>query len=98
MTKEMLKQFHKLKKMHPDALLLFHCVDFYEAYGQDAKACAKLLGIVLTKQDGQCLAAFPRTALDNYLPRLIRAGHRIALCDQLEDPRKRRVKEEEVAV
>lgn len=94
----MLKQYNKLKKKHPDALLLFHSGDFYEAYQKDAKECSKLLGIVLTKQDGQCLAAFPRTALDNYLPRLIRAGHRIALCDQLEDPRKRRVKEEEVAV
>ena len=103
MTEEMLKQFHELKKMHPDALLLFRCGDFYEAYKNDAKECAKLLGIVLTKQDdGHCLAAFPHHALDTYLPRLIRAGKRIAICDQLEDPRTKRLVRrgitEEVAV
>jgi DNA mismatch repair protein MutS len=88
MTQEMQKQFHNLKKKHPDALLLFRCGDFYESYEEDAKVCAKVLGITLTKHsDGHNLAAFPYHALDSYLPRLIRAGRRLAICDQLEDPR-----------
>ena len=89
-TKEspMMKQFRELKKKHPDALLLFRCGDFYESYEEDAKECAKVLGITLTRSsDGTAMAGFPHHALDKYLPRLIRAGKRVAICDQLEDPK-----------
>lgn len=95
MTQEILKQFDALKTKHPDALLLFRCGDFYEVYGPDAKECSKVLGLTVTlsretkKHDGKPMemAGFPHHALDSYLPRLIRAGRRIAICDQLEDPR-----------
>ena len=85
----MMKQFYELKEKHPDALLLFRCGDFYETYEDDAQAASKILGITLTKSsvDGTRMAGFPHHALDAYLPRLIRAGRRIAICDQLEDPR-----------
>ena len=92
MTKEMQKQFNDLKAKHPDALILFRSNDFYEAYEEDAKVCSNVLGITLTKHsDGHNLAAFPYHALDTYLPRLIRAGNRICICDQLEDPRKKKL-------
>lgn len=88
----MLKQFYNLKKKHPDALLLFRCGDFYETYCDDAVKASETLGITLTKstkskeKDGQSLrmAGFPYHALDTYLPKLVRAGHRIAICDQIE--------------
>ena len=83
----MMKQLEDLKEKHPDALLLFRCGDFYEAYEDDAKVCADVLGIVLTKRDDIYMAGFPHHALDMYLPRLVRAGKRIAICDQLEDPK-----------
>lgn len=85
----MMKQFYELKEKHPDALLLFRCGDFYETYEDDAQAVSKILGITLTKSsvDGTRMAGFPHHTLDAYLPRLIRAGRRIAICDQLEDPR-----------
>lgn len=91
----MMKQFHELKSKHPDALLMFRCGDFYEMYEEDAVAASKILGIILTEsrsakgRDGKPIrmAGFPHHALDSYLPRLIRAGRRIAICDQLEDPR-----------
>lgn len=90
-----IKQFYDLKSKHPDAMLLFRCGDFYETYQQDAEAASKILGITVTKsnklkgKDGKAMlmAGFPYHALDTYLPRLIRAGHRIAICDQLEAPR-----------
>jgi len=83
-----LKQFHDLKKKHPDALLLFRCGDFYDSYEDDAKACAEILGITLTKcKNGISMAGFPFHALDTYLPKLIRAGKRVAICDQIEDPK-----------
>lgn len=77
--------FDDIKKKHPSAILLFRCGDFYEAYEDDAKVCAKELGITLTKsrKDNIYMAGFPYHALDTYLPKLIRSGNKIAICDQL---------------
>ena len=89
----MMKQFLDLKAKHPDAVMLFRCGDFYETYSTDAVVAAEILGITLTKRNngkgGQTLemAGFPYHALDTYLPKLIRAGKRVAICDQLEDPK-----------
>ena len=89
----MIKQFLDLKAKHPDAVMLFRCGDFYETYSTDAVVAAEILGITLTKRNngkgGQSLemAGFPYHALDTYLPKLIRAGKRVAICDQLEDPK-----------
>ena len=88
----MMKQYHDLKAKHPDAILLFRCGDFYETYCADAVTAAQVLGITLTRRNnkGQAsteMAGFPHHALDTYLPRLIRAGYRVAICDQLEDPK-----------
>jgi len=82
------EQYNELKAKHPEALLLFRCGDFYEAYKQDAEDCAQILGITLTKRSngGTSMAGFPYHALDTYLPKLIRAGKRVAICDQLQDP------------
>ena len=84
-----MKQFHDLKEQHPDAVLLFRVGDFYETYGEDAETASQILGIVLTTRntDGTKMAGFPHHALDAYLPKLVRAGKRIAICDQLEDPK-----------
>lgn len=88
---EMLKQFYALKDKHPDALMLFRCGDFYVTYEEDAKEASRILGITLTirRNDNVKMAGFPHHALDTYLPKLIRAGHRIAISDQLEDPRRK---------
>ena len=89
----MMKQFFDLKAKHPDAVLLFRCGDFYETYCDDAVTAAKILGITLTHRNngagvkGDEMAGFPYHALDTYLPKLIRAGKRVAICDQLEDPK-----------
>jgi len=89
----MMKQFFDLKAKHPDALLLFRCGDFYETYCDDAVEAARILGITLTRRNngksGKAdeMAGFPHHALDTYLPKLIRAGRRVAICDQLEDPK-----------
>ena len=89
----MMRQFFSFKAQHPDALLLFRCGDFYETYMQDAVDASRILGITLTRRNnggskGQAeMAGFPHHALDTYLPRLIRAGRRVAVCDQLEDPK-----------
>ncbi|MCR4613547.1 MAG: DNA mismatch repair protein MutS [Bacteroidaceae bacterium] len=91
----MMKQFYDFKAKHPDAVLLFRCGDFYETYGDDAAVAADILGITLTKRSsvagtaasGIAMAGFPHHALDTYLPKLIRAGKRVAICDQLEDPK-----------
>ncbi len=89
----MMKQFFDLKAKHPDALLLFRCGDFYETYCDDAVDAARILGITLTRRNngnsgkGDEMAGFPHHALDTYLPKLIRAGRRVAICDQLEDPK-----------
>lgn len=88
----MMKQFFELKAKHPDAIMLFRCGDFYETYSEDAVTASEILGITLTKRaNGQGktveMAGFPHHALDTYLPKLIRAGRRVAICDQLEDPK-----------
>ncbi|MBR4044745.1 MAG: DNA mismatch repair protein MutS [Bacteroidaceae bacterium] len=88
----MMKQYFELKEKHPDAVMLFRCGDFYETYSEDAVTAANILGITLTKRaNGQAkhveMAGFPFHALDTYLPKLIRAGKRVAICDQLEDPK-----------
>ena len=89
----MMKQFYDLKAKNPDAILLFRCGDFYETYAKDAVTASQVLGITLTRRNnkGQTaateMAGFPHHALDTYLPRLIRAGYRVAICDQLEDPK-----------
>ena len=88
----MMKQFYDLKAKHPDAILLFRCGDFYETYCADAITASQVLGITLTKRNNKGnaateMAGFPHHALDTYLPRLIRAGFRVAICDQLEDPK-----------
>ena len=88
----MMKQFFDLKAKHPDAVLLFRCGDFYETYCEDAIVASKILGITLTRRNngasvGSEMAGFPHHALDTYLPKLVRAGMRVAICDQLEDPK-----------
>ena len=91
----MMKQFFSLKEKHPDALLLFRCGDFYETYCDDAVDAARILGITLTRRNNGNsnstsateMAGFPHHALDTYLPKLVRAGRRVAICDQLEDPK-----------
>ena len=92
----MMKQFFSMKAQHPGALMLFRCGDFYETYGEDAVDSSRILGITLTRRnnggsgDSIEMAGFPHHALDTYLPKLIRAGKRVAICDQLEDPKKKR--------
>ncbi|MBO4370248.1 MAG: DNA mismatch repair protein MutS [Paludibacteraceae bacterium] len=88
----LMRQYFETKKLNPDAVLLFRVGDFYETYGPDAVIAAEVLGITLTKRssvtaDSIELAGFPHHALDNYLPKLVRAGYRVAVCDQLEDPK-----------
>ncbi|WP_072532185.1 DNA mismatch repair protein MutS [Bacteroides ilei] len=88
----MMKQYFDLKAKPPDAIMLFRCGDFYETYSEDAVTASEILGITLTKRaNGQSktveMAGFPHHALDTYLPKLIRAGRRVAICDQLEDPK-----------
>lgn len=86
----LLKQWREIKAQYPDALLLFRVGDFYEAYKEDAEQATKILGITLCKR-GKAhfdFCGFPFHALDTYLPKLVRAGHRVAICDQLEDVKK----------
>ena len=91
----MMKQFRDIKAQYPDAMLLFRCGDFYETYAEDAVRAAKILNITLTHRSNGGnsasqpleMAGFPFHALDTYLPKLIRAGERVAICDQLEKPR-----------
>lgn len=85
---KMMKQFRELKEKHSDAVLLFRTGDFYEAYEEDAVKCAQALGITLTKVEDDRLAGFPHHALDVYLPKLIRAGYRVAICDELNQSKK----------
>ncbi len=89
----LMQQYYKMKEQHPDAILLFRMGDFYETFGKDAIITAKLLGITLTKRSNGGasnveLAGFPHHAIDNYLPKLVRSGQRVAICEQLEDPKK----------
>ena len=88
----LMKQYNSIKAKYPDAILLFRVGDFYETFGEDAVRASKILGIVLTKRaNGSAshieLAGFPHHSLDSYLPKLVRAGYRVAICDQLEDPK-----------
>ena len=88
----MMKQYFAVKAEHPEAVLLFRCGDFYETYGEDALTASKVLGIVLTKRSSAApgaipMAGFPHHSLETYLPRLVRAGYKVAVCDQLEDPK-----------
>ncbi|MCB0793407.1 MAG: DNA mismatch repair protein MutS [Flavobacteriales bacterium] len=88
----LMRQYQRIKEQHPDAVLLFRVGDFYETFGPDAVTASRVLGIVLTKRNNGGateteLAGFPYHALENYLPKLVRAGHRVAICDQLEDPK-----------
>ena len=88
----LMKQYYSVKSKYPDALLLFRVGDFYETFGEDAQKTSRILGIILTKRaNGSAssvdLAGFPHHALDSYLPKLVRAGERVAICDQLEDPK-----------
>ena len=88
----MMQQHRMIKQKHPDAILLFRVGDFYETFGNDAVIASRVLGITLTKRNNGAaadseLAGFPHHALDNYLHKLVKAGHRVAVCDQLEDPK-----------
>ena len=87
-----MKQYNQIKGKYPDALLLFRVGDFYETFGQDAVKASKILGIILTKRGAGSsseteLAGFPHHSLQTYLPKLVKAGERVAICDQLEDPK-----------
>lgn len=93
-TTPLYKQFEEMKKKHPDAILLFRVGDFYETFSKDAVAASEILGITLTRRaNGKAahieLAGFPHHALDTYLPKLVRAGKRVAICEQLEDPKRK---------
>lgn len=97
----LMKQYEEMKKKHPDAILLFRVGDFYETFKQDAIAASEILGITLTRRaNGKSsyteLAGFPHHALDTYLPKLVRAGKRVAICEQLEDPRLKKTSEHKV--
>ena len=88
-----MKQYNQIKAKYPDALLLFRVGDFYETFGEDAIKASKILGIILTKRKNGSgtfieLAGFPHHSIDTYLPKLVRFGLRVAICDQLEDPKK----------
>ena len=87
-----MKQYNQIKAQYPGAILLFRVGDFYETFDEDARVASKVLGIVLTKRSNGAasemdLAGFPHHSLDTYLPKLVRAGYRVAICDQLEDPK-----------
>lgn len=94
MNETILNQYKEMKAKHPDAILLFRVGDFYETFGEDAIETSKILGTILTKpmnsKPGVTLTGFPHHALDTYLPKLVRAGKLVAICEQLEDPRKTR--------
>lgn len=97
----LLKQYREMKKKHPDAILMFRVGDFYEIFGKDAVQASEVLGITLTRRQSGVdsrieLAGFPHHALDTYLPKLVRAGHRVAICEQLEDPKLKRTPEKKV--
>jgi len=83
----MMKQYYAIKQENPDAVLLFRVGDFYETFAEDAVKASEVLGIILTKRGDTALAGFPHHSIDNYLPKLVRAGLRVAVCDQLEDPK-----------
>ncbi|MGY8902355.1 MAG: MutS N-terminal domain-containing protein, partial [Flavobacteriales bacterium] len=87
-----MKQYNRIKEKHPDTILLFRVGDFYETFGEDAVVAARVLNIILAKRGSGSaseieLAGFPYHSLDNYLPKLVRSGLKVAVCDQLEDPK-----------
>lgn len=90
----LMAQYHEMKRKHPDAILLFRVGDFYETFAEDAQLASEILKITLTRRCGSTqanpvyLAGFPHHALDSYLPKLVRAGKRVAICEQLEDPKR----------
>ena len=88
----LMKQYNSIKSKHPDALLLFRVGDFYETFGKDAITASNVLGITLTARNNGSskieLAGFPHHSIGTYLPKLVKAGHRVAVCDQLEQPTK----------
>lgn len=91
----LMKQYQEMKKKHPEAILLFRVGDFYEIFGEDAVTASDVLGITLTrrangKKSSVELAGFPHHALDTYIPKLVRSGHRVAICEQLEEPKVRK--------
>ena len=93
-----MRQYYAMKQRHPDAVLLFRVGDFYETYGDDAVRSSSILGITLTKRSNGAaadveMAGFPHHAIDVYLPKLVRAGLRVAICEQLEDPKSMKKKE-----
>lgn len=97
----LLKQYREMKKKHPDAILMFRVGDFYEIFGKDAVQASEVLGITLTRRQSGVdsrieLAGFPHHALDTYLPKLVRAGHRVAICEQLEDPKLKKTPQQKV--
>ena len=88
----LMRQYNQIKRKHPDAILLFRVGDFYETFGEDAIRASEILGITLTRRANGAasfveLAGFPHHAIDTYLPKLVRAGQRVAICEQLEDPK-----------
>ena len=88
----LMRQYNQIKAKHPKAMLLFRVGDFYETFGQDAIKASQILGIILTKRKNGAaahieLAGFPHHSINTYLPKLVRAGERVAICDQLEDPK-----------
>ncbi|MBO7286349.1 MAG: DNA mismatch repair protein MutS, partial [Alistipes sp.] len=88
----LMKQYYEIKAVHPDAILLFRVGDFYETFGEDAIKASSILGITLTRRANGAasyveLAGFPHHAIDTYMPKLVRAGERVAICEQLEDPK-----------
>lgn len=96
-SKMLTEQYAAMKAKHPDAILLFRCGDFYECFAEDAVTCADILQITLTRRmngpkKSVELAGFPHHALDTYLPKLVRAGKRVAICEQLEEPKAKKAK------
>ncbi|MBN2572161.1 MAG: DNA mismatch repair protein MutS, partial [Ignavibacteriales bacterium] len=92
MSTPLMQQYYKIKKQYPDTVLLYRMGDFFETFEEDAKIASKVLGITLTKRANGAagevpLAGFPHHALDSYLPKLVRAGYRVAVCEQIEDPK-----------
>ncbi len=83
-----MKQYRQLKEKYPNATFLFRCGDFYECYDRDAREASRVLGITLTKQAEVYMAGFPHHALDTYLPKLVRAGYKVAIVDEYEDPKR----------
>lgn len=88
---QMTKQYYQMKEKYPDVLLLFHVENSYESYEKDAKVCSDILGISLAKRGKVTMIMFPHYKLDEFLQKLIRAGQRIGICDQLEDPRTKKL-------